>query len=461
MTGTWVALHTFGCKLNQAETEALGERLEEHGFRIVPAAEQADVYVVNTCTVTHVADRKVRHWLRLARRRSPDAYLVATGCYVERIPEELTGLADLVVDNEEKCRIPDLLQGLLAHQAGHARGHSYGLCGPGSTRNGAGRVRSLVKIQAGCAGACSYCVVPKVRPGELSVPLDTVLREVRRRAALGYREVVLTGTKVGRYRSNGEGLRELVTRILAETDVERVRLSSLQPGEITSGLVELWQDGRLCRHFHLSLQSGSDVVLRNMRRGYTANEYLRALELIRQAVPEAAVTSDLIVGFPRESEEDFEQSLSVCREAGFAGVNVFPYSARPGTEAAQMGGQVDEKVKKVRVQKALELGMQSRQRFNEGFLGSVAPVLWEKEVRPGSGVYSGLTDTYIRVFTQSSAPLTNRVTQTRLVRAGEQHIWGEALNEDLGSGEARIEGRGARLGGRRSDGKDQGSGPGR
>ena len=417
-----VAFHTLGCKLNQAETESLANRFRMAGFQLVSPGDGADICIANTCTVTHIADRKSRHWLRLARRRNPQALIIATGCYAQRNRQELAQLADLVVDNEEKEHLLALTQTLSLEGRG---------IGEGETRqsqiSAAVRVRSLVKIQDGCHSSCAYCIVPKVRPYERSLPASPIMNEVQQKAALGYKEVVLTGTKVGSYRDNGTDLGDLVQGILRHTAIRRLRLSSLQPCEVSAGFLALWQDERLCQHFHLALQSGSDAVLQRMRRGYSLDQYQRTVHLIREMIPEAAITTDIMVGFPGESDEEFEQSYSFCRQAGFANIHVFPFSPRPQTTAASMPGQIKDKVKAERNRRMLELSQSCRRRFCERFLGQTMPVVWEKETSLGSGTYSGLTSNYIRVFAGSENSLSNQITPVRLVELHDRGIWGEVV----------------------------------
>jgi threonylcarbamoyladenosine tRNA methylthiotransferase MtaB len=306
------------------------------------------------------------------------------------------------------------------------------------------RTRSLIKIQDGCHSPCTYCIVPKVRPHEYSLPASRIIGEAKQKMALGYKEVVLTGTKVGSYRDGSADLRDLVQRILSSTGIERLRLSSLQPSEISSEFLALWQDERLCRHFHLALQSGSETVLQRMRRSYSLDQYQRTVNLIKEKIPDASITTDIMVGFPEESDEEFEQSYSFCQQAGFANIHVFPFSARPETAAAKMPEQTKDKVKAERNQRMLELSRSSRCRFYEQFLGQTMPVLWEKEMptlssilgevgtSPGSGIYSGLTGNYIRVFAHSEKSLSNEITPVKLVELHNQGIWGEVMDENPG-----------------------------
>jgi len=423
-----VAFYTLGCKLNQAETESLANRFSKAGFQLVSPGDGADIYIANTCTVTHIADRKARHWLRLARRRNPQALIIATGCYAQRSRQELAQLADIVVDNKEKEHLLALTQTFSLERRG---------LGDGETKQSqvlaaTARTRSLIKIQDGCHSPCTYCIVPKVRPHEYSLPASQIIGEVKQKVALGYKEVVLTGTKVGSYRDGSTDLRDLVQRILTSTGIERLRLSSLQPSEISSEFLALWQDERLCRHFHLALQSGSETVLQRMKRSYSLDQYQRTVNLIKEMIPEVAITTDIMVGFPGESDEEFEQSYSFCQQAGFANIHVFPFSTRPETAAARMPEQIKDKVKKERNQRMLELSRSSRRCFCEQFLGQTMPVLWEKETSPGSGLYSGLTGNYIRVFTGSEKSLSNEITPVKLVGFHNQGMRGEVIDENPG-----------------------------
>jgi len=423
-----VAFYTLGCKLNQTETESLANRFSKAGFQLVTPGEGADIYIANTCTVTHIADRKSRHWLRLARRRNPQALIIATGCYAQRNRQELARLADLVVDNKEKEHLLAFTQTFSLERRGLGESETKQSQMLAATV----RTRSLIKIQDGCHSPCTYCIVPKVRPHEYSLPASQIIDEVKQKVALGYKEVVLTGTKVGSYRDGSVDLRDLVQRILTSTGIERLRLSSLQPSEISSELLALWQDEKLCRHFHLALQSGSETVLQRMRRSYSLDQYQRTVNLIKEMIPEVAITTDIMVGFPGESDEEFEQSYSFCQQAGFANIHVFPFSPRPETAAAGMPEKIKDKVKQERKQRMLGLSRSSRRRFCEQFLGQTMPVLWEQETSPGSGIYSGLTGNYIRVFTHSEKSLNNKITPVKLVELHTQGIWGEVMDENPG-----------------------------
>ena len=408
-----VAIETHGCKLNQADSQGLARRFASAGFRLVSLSDRPDIYVLNSCTVTHVADAKARQALRSARRRNPAMTVVATGCYAQRMPEQLKNISgvDLVMGNFEKSQIVAQVQSL--------RRVNTVSCGKGmeesSSLENLGRIRAMVKIQEGCNQVCAYCIVPKVRGRERSIPPEELVATVKRRVQAGFREVVLTGTQLGSYGfdlPNAGGLTELIEQVLTETGVERLRVSSLQPQEITPVLLELWEDPRLCPHFHMPLQSGSDAVLRRMRRRYTSDEYRKTAMNIINAIPHAAVTADVIVGFPGETEEDHRQTLELCSELDLAGMHVFPYSVRPGTTAAYMTPLVPPDVKQRRKSELLVLAREKSDGYRQNALGSVRPALWEREVRPG--ILDGLTDNYVRVEALADSSMVNQVSRVRL-----------------------------------------------
>jgi threonylcarbamoyladenosine tRNA methylthiotransferase MtaB len=411
---TTISLDSLGCKLNQAEVEALARRLAQAGYTVVSPEEKADIFVLNTCTVTHVADRKSRQRLRAVRRRHPGTRLVAIGCCAERAPRELERIegVELVLGNESKWRLLELLG-----RPGEARQRG------GRVKEKARRTRAFIRVQDGCHNLCAYCIVPLVRRREECQPADNVVVGVRERVSEGCREVVLTGTEVGSYRSGETDLAGLLERVLAETDIRRLRLSSLQPPEVTPQLIGLWRNPRLCPHFHLSLQSGSDGVLRRMKRRYDVAGYARAVSLIRDMVPGVAVTTDIIVGFPGETDAEFEASFDFCRGMGFARIHVFPYSPRPGTAAAAMPPVADG-IRERQRQRMLALARESRKEFNRRFLGETLEVLWEQQV---NGVWSGLTGNYVKVYGRSRADLTNDIMPVRLVKSYRDGVWGEIV----------------------------------
>jgi threonylcarbamoyladenosine tRNA methylthiotransferase MtaB len=400
-----IALETLGCKLNQAETESLARQFVKAGYELVEHPKEADVYILNTCTVTRTADAKARHLLRVAHRQNPNVFIIATGCYAQRADAELKNIegVNCVTDNSEKDNLLQVVQKIPQK--------AQTIKEPTATA-AAFRTRSFIKIQDGCRNFCAYCIVPYVRCIEVSAPPDAIINELKQRTAESYQEIVLTGTRVGGYNFSGLDLTGLLQRILAETKIPRVRLSSLQPQEISSELIEQWQNHRLCPHFHLSLQSGSIDVLKRMKRHYTLEDYRRAANLIRKEVPTVAVTTDVIVGFPGETDKEFEESLEFCRKIGFARIHVFSYSPRSGTEAAIMPGQVPDKVIKERSQQMLVLAKESARNFKESFAGESMDVLWEKQTDDGD--WTGITGNYIRVFMKSDKNLSNKLLSTKV-----------------------------------------------
>ncbi len=412
-----VAFDTLGCKLNQAETEALTEKFIKSGYRIVSHNEEFDIYILNTCTVTHIADRKARHLLRMAHRRHPDAVLVAAGCYAEHAANDLLKIEGvrLAVGNDEKMRLPQILResGLIS---------ADGVIIADSDFDVNSRTRSFIRIQDGCNNFCSYCIVPYVRGREKSVSPEQIVKEINDKVSRGYKEVVLTGTEIGSYSYDGVDLKGLIDIILMKTDVERLRLSSLQPQEVTPGLISLWKDKRLCPHFHLSLQSGSDAVLKRMKRLYTTACYLDAVSLIRSVAGDAAITTDIIAGFPGESDEEFTESYDICKEVGFARIHVFSYSKRRGTAANIMPNQVSPQVKKKRSDSMLKLAEESAAAFHSNFIGKQLEVLWEQS---DNSIWSGYTGNYIKVYTESDGDLTNVISAVLITRLYEDGVWGE------------------------------------
>ena len=414
-----VAIETHGCKLNQADSTLLAGQFAQAGYRLVDQKRDADIIVVNTCTVTATADAKARQALRAARRANPHAVVVAAGCYPQRAAEALLRMPEvsLVVGNREK---PELVTLAIAARS---RQHSgwpdatpipQSRLGPGTLR----RSRVMVKIQEGCDQVCAYCIVPKVRGRERSIPPDELVTTVQRHVANGFQEITLTGTQLGTYGFDLDGtdLPLLLDRLLAETAVPRLRVSSLQAQEITPNLLERWADPRLCPHFHVPLQSGCDATLKAMRRRYDTRTYRRAVNTIRNTVPGASITTDIIVGFPGESGADHEASLSLVNDVSFADCHVFPYSPRPGTTAYHLGGPVDPVEKRRRAAEMAAAAATGFAAYRQGLSGQTRAVLWET-ARPsdnGPAIWSGLTDNYVRVFTQTTDDLANRITPARL-----------------------------------------------
>ena len=426
---------TLGCKLNQSDSETIARRLVAEGVTVTDRpVVGADAFVINTCSVTHVADRKARHLVRLARRLSPKAEVILTGCYAETAPPDIAERlgADAVFGNAAKDAIP---LRLIEHLS--ARGDPSAGCP--ATAGGGLRTRGFVKIQEGCNELCAFCIVPYTRGREVSVPVDEAVRQVQQREAEGVLEVVLTGTQLGNYgRDLGwdeRGPHLLLQALLERTTIPRLRLSSLQAQDITPGLVRLWDNPRLCPHFHLPLQSGADRVLSRMRRRYSADRFRHAVALIRERVPSVAITTDVIAGFPGETDEDFEATLGLCEGIEFAAMHCFPYSKRPHTGAEAMDGHLPPDVRRERLERLLAVAESSSARFREGLLGCTADVLFEerKEGPFGSdqeGMWTGLTGNYARVYAGADDDLQNRLLPVRLEALNHDGVRGVLVRED-------------------------------
>ncbi len=424
-----VALTTLGCKVNQADSDEWLRQFVGRGYEVVDFESTADAYIVNTCTVTHIADRKSRHLLRQARRQNPAAIVVAAGCYASVSPNELAAMSevDLVVGDRDKPRLVELVHERLegeTEQPFEAVGGATRIFGP--------RHRGFVKIGDGCDKFCTFCIVPYARGRARSADPATVLAKVRGLVDAGFREIVLTAVHMGSYGQDltpRTTLRDLVERVLTETRVTRLRLSSIEPEDFDDGLLHVFSaDQRLCRHIHLALDSGCDATLARMRRRYSAAQYEALVARIRGAIPDVAMTTDVMVGFPGESDGDFETSRTFVERQDFAAIHVFPYSIRRGTAASKFSNQVSPEIKKSRTDAMLLLADESAARFRTRFIGQVMPVLYESERRDEAGPYwDGLTDNYVRVRVHVEAELTNALLPTLLVRDGAGLVHGELV----------------------------------
>ncbi|HLG11118.1 MAG TPA: tRNA (N(6)-L-threonylcarbamoyladenosine(37)-C(2))-methylthiotransferase MtaB [Dehalococcoidia bacterium] len=429
------AILTLGCKLNIADTEAMARRLRDAGWNVTDrASEDAAAIIVNSCSVTHVADQKSRHLVRMARRVAPNATVALTGCLIETAPaDKLEALAaDLVYRQPDQIALAERIIEL--HPGGSplpgpAAEEALRLT-PAERPRSAIKTRAFISAQEGCNDVCAFCIIPRTRGRERSKPVEAVVAEARAREAEGVQEIVITGTQLGAYgRDWGQRTPYPVLKaLLDETAIPRIRMSSLQPQDLSDGVIGLWQDPRLCRHFHLALQSGARATLERMRRRYTQDEYRDAVRRLRDASPDVAITTDVIVGFPGESDAEFEESYAFCEEMRFAGIHVFPYSQRSGTVAFKMADQVADPVKKQRVHRLIGLAQRLAGEYRSRFIGSTVPVLWESR---RDGVWEGLTDTYIRVRTASDADLTNRLEPALLREAREDGLWAEPAGEGV------------------------------
>ena len=413
-----VALHNLGCKVNAYETEAMQEMLENHGYEIVPFKEGADIYIINTCTVTNMADRKSRQMLHRAKKLNPDAIVVATGCYVQAQEENgnIDECIDIIIGNNKK---KDLIEILENHTPKSVidinRTKEYEEMHLSKT---AEHTRAYIKVQDGCNQFCTYCIIPYARGRVRSRAKEDVIREVMDLANNGYQEVVLTGIHLSSYGVDLEG-EDLLSLILAVHEVEgiqRIRLGSLEPRIITEEFAKTISElPKMCPHFHLSLQSGCDETLRRMNRRYTSEEYYEKCQLLRKYFDNPALTTDVIVGFPGETEEEFEKSKAFVDKVNFYETHIFKYSKRQGTKAAVMEGQVPEQIKTVRSNIMLEMDEKKRAEYEKAFVGREVEVLFEEKITKNDACYwVGHTKEYVKIALQTEENLQNQLTNVRI-----------------------------------------------
>lgn len=432
-----IRIDSLGCRLNIGEAEHLARVLAVSGHRIVGPGEAADLMVLNTCTVTHVAARKSRKLIRHWRRVNPTAAIIVTGCYAELSPDEVAALgADFVIGNQYKDELPSVLEeaGFLNDTQVLPPPDAFPIQSDDALGgNWNGRTRAFVKVQDGCDNRCTFCIVSVARGSSRSIAVGEIVAEIRDLVQAGYREAVLSGVHLGSYghdQNSQEGLLGLVRSILHETNIARLRLSSLEPWDLRPEFFSLWEEEpRLLPHVHLPLQSGCDDTLRRMARRTDQTSFRTLVRQAREAVPELSITTDIIVGFPGESDMEFETSFSFVEEMKFAKLHVFRYSPREGTVAAMMPGQVLPRIVQERSNRMQALGAVYETDFKARFIGRTVPVLWESaEPRPECVRWSGLTGNYIRVVAETGKDidLTNKVTETTLVRELPGAVLGEA-----------------------------------
>ena len=431
------ALHNLGCKVNAYETEAMQEMLENAGYEIVPFKEGADIYIINTCTVTNIADRKSRQMLHRARKMNPDAIVVAAGCYVQaQDGKEADPCIDIVLGNNHKKDLIEILEKYdLKRTAGAVEKRqdekmtctvaeiedinktreyeSLHLTKPGD------HTRAYIKVQDGCNQFCTYCIIPYARGRVRSREQEDVVNEVKSLAANGYKEIVLTGIHLSSYGIDHDGERHLLDLIRAvhEVDgIERIRLGSLEPGIITEEFADAISGlPKICPHFHLSLQSGCDATLKRMNRRYTSAEYYEKCRILRKYFDNPALTTDVIVGFPGETEEEFQESLAFVDKVDFYETHIFKYSKREGTKAARMEDQIDEQVKAQRSAAMIELGLKKKEAYERSFIGKTVEVLVEEdEVYEGKTVQAGHTKEYIKIALESEENLKNTIVKVQI-----------------------------------------------
>jgi threonylcarbamoyladenosine tRNA methylthiotransferase MtaB len=429
------ALHNLGCKVNSYETEAMQEILEQNGYEIVPFEEKADVYVVNTCSVTNMADRKSRQMLHRAKKRNPDAVVVAAGCYVQSAGQELLKdmSVDILIGNNEKVNLPEILK---AWEEEHASSHIHDMTHEKTyeelqvTRTSE-HTRAYVKIQDGCNQFCTYCIIPYTRGRVRSRRLPDILSEVQRLAEHGYQEVVLTGIHLDSYgvdfEEGSEDLLTVIEKIAGIEGIQRIRLGSLEPRIMTEEFVRgLAAVDKLCPHFHLSLQSGCDETLKRMNRKYDTEDFRACCERLRRYFKEPALTTDVIVGFPGETEEEFKTTVGFLEEICFYETHIFKYSRRKGTRADRMPDQIPEPVKTARSDRLLGLNRKNQSAYQKRLIGTCAEVLMEESCTiDGKKCQVGHTREYVRVAVESAISLSNQLVQVRVEKeADEQTLYG-------------------------------------
>ena len=415
-----IAFYTLGCKVNQYETQALEQLVTQRGHSLVPFEEAADAYVINTCTVTAVSDKKSRQVIRRARKSAPDAVIAVCGCYPQTHPNDVEKLGvDLIAGTGDRTGFVDLLerewsdrQPITALDDAFSRRTFEPLPAGGLE----GRTRAMLKMEDGCVNFCSYCIIPYARGRVRSLPLTDCVRQARELEAAGYREIVLTGIEISSWGQDLEGKPELIEAIEAIcqglSPDTRVRLGSLEPRTITPDFCRRAAAlPNLCPHFHLSMQSGCDTVLARMNRKYDSNRYYESVKFLHEVYDRPAITTDLIVGFPGETEEEFQQTLDFIQKCAFSAMHIFPYSKRPGTPAAKLPGQVLNAVKEERAHRAAQIARTMQDAYLDSRVGETVPVLFEEE---RDGLWRGHTTRYCEVTVQSPQPLHNQLRQVRL-----------------------------------------------
>ena len=430
-----VALHNLGCKVNAYEVEAMQQLLEKAGYEIVPFTEGADVYLINTCTVTNIADRKSRQMLHKAKKMNPDAIVVAAGCYAQADTEKLKedNAVDLILGNNQKTQIVEVLEEyekehskqVQVIEINHTKEYEEL-----SIEQTAEHVRAYIKVQDGCNQFCTYCIIPFARGRVRSRKIADVLREVETLASKSYKEVVLTGIHLSSYgvdfsKEERESLLSLIQAVSKVEGIQRIRLGSLEPRIITEEFLEgIVATGKVCPHFHLSLQSGCNKTLKNMNRRYSAQEYAEKCELIRKYYPAPALTTDVIVGFPMETEEDFEESYEFVKNIHFYETHIFKYSRRHGTKAAAMDGQLTEAVKTQRSEKLLELHDIRAKEYEEAMIGKTIELLLEEEIEEdGKMWYVGHSREYVRaVIEKTEAHQVNDLVEAKVTGFVTDHL---------------------------------------
>ena len=427
-----VAFYTLGCKVNQYETEAMLEMFKKDGYTQVESEEFADVYVINTCTVTHMSDRKSRQYIRRMKKKNPDAIIAVVGCYSQVSPEEILEIEEvnLVMGTNERRQIVEEIKKLDASKKASTvddimKVRAFEEIEINQTN---GRTRAFMKIQDGCDRFCTYCIIPYARGGRVrSRDLESIINEANKLANNGYKEIVLTGIHVASY---GKDVKDADTNLLTVIKaidkiegVERIRLSSVEPLLMTDEFIDtVAKMPKVCPHFHLSLQSGCDETLKRMNRRYTKKEYKDIVDKLRQKMPNVAITTDVIVGFPGETNNEFSQTYEFLRDIELSQMHVFKYSPRKGTPAADMENQIDPQMKQMRSDKLIALNKQNFTNFAKKFEGQEFNVLFEQNI--GENKYEGLTPNYIRVIVESEEDIQGKILKTKINDVKDEYVEG-------------------------------------
>ena len=425
-----VALHNLGCKVNAYETEAMGQLFEKRGYEIVPFGKEADIYIINTCTVTNVADRKSRQMLHKAKKMNENSLVVAVGCYAQAFSKELEKdeLIDIIVGNDRKKEIVDIVEQNIKETIIDINDTSVaGEFEELNIESIKEHTRAYIKIQDGCNQFCSYCIIPYARGRIRSRRPENIMKEIGRLTDAGYQEVVLTGihlTSYGKDFEDGISLIDIIEMIGKIPEIKRIRLGSLEPRVITDEFMRrLTKVQSFCPHFHLSLQSGCDETLKRMNRKYTWSEYMEGCETIRKYYEDAAITTDVIVGFPEESDEEFEVTKKYLRDVNFAQMHIFKYSKREGTVAAANKNQVDDRVKSARSDVLIKLGREMHLEFMNKYLGKKVPVLFEEIIKVDSvEYYMGHTMEYLKVAVKTDKNLQNQILEVEITQVLNDEI---------------------------------------
>lgn len=429
-----VAFYTLGCKVNQYDTEAMAELFEKSGYEVVSSTEKADVYIINTCTVTNLGDRKSRQFIRRSKKNNPDSIIAVVGCYAQTAPEEVLAIegVNLVIGTDERNKIVQLVEKIdKENKLNYVNDiMSVNKFEELSIEEIKGKTRAFLKIQEGCNQFCAYCIIPYARGPIRSRRPENIIEEVKRLSQNGFKEIVLTGIHIASY---GKDLKDIdLIDIIKEVHniegIERIRLSSVEPTLLTEEFIEeITKLPKFCPHFHISLQSGCDETLKRMNRKYTTDQYRKIVKKLRASIPDIAITTDIIVGFPGESEEEFCQTFNFVQEMELSQIHVFKYSPRKGTPAAKFKNQIPSKIKNYRSEKMIKLGEKMMRRYREKFINEDIDVLFEDILDKDKRIITGFTSNYIKVAAKGSKNLIGEILPVKIREIKNDIVFGEII----------------------------------